>query len=273
MNPRPSFNSWKGVLWFFGLSTALNAQMVDVLVILDDNSIAVGNQTTLRAFAQITADQRQISDRIFSWYVDLLNADSGVATGNIEALVRPTSDNHSTTSSSGVTDGAGNQRGIFDTFIDRPGASKNELVELFNVPIRGLTLGEVTFQVREGSGENLALDFLIARAGGGDPVGWDPDGPAFQVVGGYTAAQATLTVVEGQAGEVTLAISVESLGGDQGNLVTLTFDPLAGRTHTVEFRDSLNSGSWQPVAGDPHNSGQAFDVATASQRFYRVRVE
>ena len=61
-----------------------------------------------------------------------------------------------------------------------------------------------------------------------------------------------------------------------GSTCSLTFIAAAGRTYTVQYRDSLNAGSWlsltnvgaQPATGlFPVNDGS---VGTNSTRFYRI---
>ena len=58
------------------------AQVVAVTLRLDTNVISVGGSTTLRVFAQVVPSVRANAERIFSWYVDVLNTNSPVATAN-----------------------------------------------------------------------------------------------------------------------------------------------------------------------------------------------
>jgi T5SS/PEP-CTERM-associated repeat protein len=56
--------------------------------------------------------------------------------------------------------------------------------------------------------------------------------------------------------------------------LNLSFVPVAGANHFIEFRDGLAAGSaWQQFPGAPHNSGIVSDRPAATGRFYRVRVE
>lgn len=240
------------------------AQPVSVTVHLDRNEIAVGGSTTLRVVAQIVEDQRADTDRIFSWYVDLLNDNAAAAAGRYADLARPASDKDPRTSSAGVTDGA-HRVGIFDTFLDLTDAGRLEPVELFTVPVVGVQAGEATFRVRAGTGvNNLSADFIVAPSGGGDPL----------IGGDYSAAAATLVVRADGGDEVVANLVTAPLPGGQGVRSTITFNLLAGRNHVVEFRDSLVAGAgWQALPGAPHNSGTVVDDSTAGTRFYRVKAE
>src|SRR5262245_13157737 len=64
------------------------SQSVLVTATLDSPSVAVGQPTTLRVFAQIKPELRATSDRIFSWYVDIVNTNGLVATANYAALTK-----------------------------------------------------------------------------------------------------------------------------------------------------------------------------------------
>src|SRR6185503_18687357 len=55
------------------------AQAVAVTASLDTNVLVVGQSTTLRIFAQVLPAYRTNADRIFSWYVDLLNTNGAAA--------------------------------------------------------------------------------------------------------------------------------------------------------------------------------------------------
>ena len=54
------------------------AQVVAVTLRLDTNVISVGGSTKLRVFAQVIPSVRANAERIFSWYVDVLNTNSPV---------------------------------------------------------------------------------------------------------------------------------------------------------------------------------------------------
>jgi hypothetical protein len=243
---------------------AARAQVVEVTARFDRAVVGIGQSTTLRVFAQVALDQRANTDRIFSWYVDLLNSTAAIAQADFSQLTRSASDNEPRTSSGGVTDGA-HRRGIYDTFLNLPGAGVSQPVELFSVPVTGLNAGQAVFRVQAGTGvPNLAADFIVAPNGGGEP--W--------LGGNYAGATATLQVQAGgdDACTVKLNAAHERLAGGQSR-VTLTFTPCAGRTHTVEFRHSLTTGQWTPLPGAPHNTGSVTDTAPAGRRFYRVRIE
>ena len=248
--------------FWFAIPTAFGAPAVQVTLKLDANQIAVGETTTLHVFARIVEAQRANTDRIFSWYVDLLNAGGTVAKLIPEKLLRPTSDKDPRTSSSGRTDGD-NQRGIYDTFLNLAEAGRTAPVELLSIPVQGIIAGTTSLHVQGGTTvPALAEDFIVAPAGGGDPL----------LGGDYSAASIELEVV-GNVVPPSLAITVGAQPPGQGFKVTLTFSPMAGRNHFVEFRDSFGAdASWQSLPGAPHNSGSVIDLTTSPQRFYRLRI-
>ena len=100
------------------------AQVVAVTMQLDNPSIGLGGVTTLHVYAQVVPAQRPTSERIFSWYVDLLNPTPGIAAADYSQLQKPTSDNNAQTSSTGTTQ-SGNRLGIYDTFINDSPVSKS----------------------------------------------------------------------------------------------------------------------------------------------------
>jgi hypothetical protein len=90
--------------------------------------------------------------------------------------------------------------------------------------------------------------------------------------GDYSRASLELEVTGGTT-PPNLAISVVPQPPGQGFRATLTFAPLAGRNHFVEFRDNLAATTaWQSLPGGPHNSGSVIDNASVTQRFYRLRI-
>jgi hypothetical protein len=238
------------------------SQVVDVTVSLDQTKIRLGEQTTLHVYAQIIPAERPGSDRIFSWYVDLLKATGASARFDATALVKPTSDKNPKTSSYGTVQNTQIQ-GIFDTFIGLPGAGKDTPVELFSLPIKGIELGKTTFKIQAGTTADLFADFIVAPAGGGDPL-----------TGGiYTAAQIELQVGDSLSiPHLNIAVAFNSQ--TQKQETTLTFTPSAGADYFVEFQDDLDpSGPWQSLPGSPHNSGQVIDISPQPHRFYRLRVQ
>lgn len=243
----------------------LYGQYVQVTLSLETNRIAVGSNTLLHVYAQILSAYQTKTDRIFSWYVDLLNTNGSVAQGDWAKLQRPKSDRDMNTSSGGVTVGA-NRRGIFDTFINLPNAGRTNPVELFSVPIQGLAPGKTLFRVQAGSGvPNLSADFIVAPKGGGDPL----------IGGDYRAASQPLEVL-GSSGASNVLVSIVSADLPNSVLKTLaiTFPLVSGRNHTVEYRPDLGSDpKWQALPGAPHNSGLAVDTNNAPQRFYRLHVD
>ena len=238
-----------------------SAQVVAVTLRLDTNIVSVGGGTTLRVFAQVIPSVRTNADRIFSWYVDVLNTNGPVATANYASMQKSASDNLSQISSNGFNDGV-NRRGIYDTFMNLPGAGVSNAVELMAIPVTGSSAGQTRFQVRAGSGvPALSSDFLVAPIGGGAPL----------TGGDYSAANVNLTVVSVAACPVTLQIAPLTGGGGPGQSLQLSFTPCPGFNHTIEYRDALqDAAGWRPLAGAPHNSGSATVINTNSQRFYRV---
>lgn len=235
------------------------SQAVNVTVNLDANSIAVGGSTTLHVFAQVVPGLRPTSDRIFSWYLDVLNTNGAVATANFGAMLKPASDKDPLISSFGQTQGA-NRRGIYDTFLNLAGAGVAAPVELMRIPVTGVVAGQTRFAVVAGSGvPQLEADFLVAPIGGGDPL----------FGGSYATAFADL-VVTGGSGCVPVLQIARLAGGTQARL---TFTPCAGRTHTVEGLTSINGvATWQALPNAPHNTGDVVVNMTGPLRIFRVRV-
>jgi hypothetical protein len=234
-----------------------SGQAVAVTLQLDTNSIAVGGTTVLHAYAQVAPNLRATSDRIFSWYVDVLNTNGSVASAAYATLQKPASDKDPLTSSTGFSQGA-NRLGIYDTFLNLPGAGTSNAVELITVTISGVAPGQTRFRVRAGTGvPELSADFLVAPLGGGDPM----------IGGDYTGAFADLQVTGGGTCAPTLHIA--PLPG--GTTALLTFTPCPGRTHTIEFQDISNLTGWQPLPGGPHNSGSVTVSSGGAGRFFRVR--
>jgi len=254
-------------LLFFALLLLLTAsfapaQVVGVTAQLDTNRIVVGQQTTLHIFAQVLPAYRAGADRIFSWYVDVLNTNGAAATGNYSALLKPASDKDPLTSSNGFTSGA-NRLAIYDTFLNLARAGVTNPVELIRIPIVGVAAGQTLFSLRHGTGQpGLSQDFLVASNGGS----------GFMTGGDYTAAQAALTVVGGATGPVTcLTLTQTNLGANQTR-VTLTFCPLPGYNHFVDFQNQLGpTAAWQPASATPYNSGVYVETNTVGMRYYRIR--
>jgi hypothetical protein len=245
-----------------GLTTAVHAQFAAVTMKLDANQIVVGATTTLHVYAQVIAAQRTNADRIFSWYVDLVNPAGSVADSSAP-IIKSTSDQDPQTSSSGVLDGS-NRRGIYDTFLNLPGAGVNAPVELFSVPVKGLSSGTVTFQITAGSGvPGLSEDFIVAPLGDGNPL----------LGGDYSQASVSLSVGTGGGGcQPSLYPSLQVQAGGNKQLA-LSFQACPGQNNIVEATSDLAHPSWVPLPGAPHNSGSVTDPITSGNRFYRVHLE
>lgn len=242
------------------------AQYVEVGLRLDTNRVEVGSSTVLRAFAQVVPEERVNSDRIFSWYLDALVLDPALATADFASLQRTTSDRDPKTSSGGTAEGS-HRRGIFDTFLNRPGAGVLTTVELFSVPVKGIAPGKARFRVAAGSTvPALAADFIVAPKSGIEPL-----------FGGiYDAARIELEVVAKSVPPTNCVVNLtasSALRPDGRVLVSLAFGTCPGKRHTVEFRDQGGTGTWQALPGAPHNSGLVTQTNSAAQRYYRVRIE
>ena len=242
--------------------TAARAQVVGITVQLDTNVVAVSQSTTLHIYAQVLPAYRTNAERIFSWYVDVLNTNAAVATANYAALLKPLADNGLLISSNGFTSGA-NRLGIFDTFLNLPGAGTNPPVELLRIPVTGLAAGQTRFGVRHGTGQpSLSQDFIVAPK----------EGDEFLYGGDYSSAFVNLTVIPGVSGSITcLSISHTNLSASL-HKVTLNFCPAAGYDHYVEYRALAGGGTgWQTAAGGPYNSGVYVETNSVPMRYYRVR--
>jgi hypothetical protein len=258
----PGFASLLLLGWLLlGLSEKSTiAQVIRVTASLETNRIPVGGTTLLKVYAQIMEPWQENTDRIFSWYVDVLNGNGTVARGNYDSLRKTASDNDPRISSTGTNEGA-HRRGIYDTFMNLPGAGRQAPVLLCEIPVQGLAAGRVTFRVQPGSGvSGLGFDFIVAPAGGGDPL----------LGGDYALASATLEVVD-EPCRVSASLAYVPRADGQHE-VRVSFPLCAGQNHFVEFRDRLNIGEWQVLPNAPHNSGTATDISAAPHRFYRVRV-
>ena len=86
-------------------------QAVDVTVQLDATTLSPGQSTTLRVFAAVKPALAAQSDRIFSWYIDVVPNSSLAATARYSELTMATSDNIPAFSSSGSSYGS-SRRGI-----------------------------------------------------------------------------------------------------------------------------------------------------------------
>lgn len=260
MKPQSFFRISFVLLGLLVAATTTFAQAVVVTARFDTNVIGVGGSTTLRVFAQVVPGLRPTSDRIFSWYVDVLNTNGAAVTANYGAMTKAASDNFPETSSSGVTQGA-NRRGVYDTFYGNPSsAGVNSPVELMRIPVTGAAVGQTRFAIAAGSGvPQLAADFIVAPTGGGDPY----------FGGSYTTAFADLQVTGGAACSPVLQIA-RLPGGTQARL---TFTPCAGRTHFVEGLTAIDGvATWQVLPSAPHNTGDVVVNLTGGMRIFRVRV-
>lgn len=250
-----------GLIWAAGGVQNLQAQAVAVTASLDTNTVVMNGSTVLRIYAQVVPALQASSERIFSWYLDVLNPEPAVASCAYDAMQKPASDNDPLISSLGFAAG-GDRKGIFDTFLNRPGAGTYERVELMAIPVRGIGAGSTRFSVRAGTGvEGLSNDFIVAPlSGSGMSTGGD-----------YQLAYADLQV-SSPCSPVRLAVQRDDRGGGRGNMM-LVFTPCSGMTHTLEFRSSLEGGTWQPWPGAPHNSGTIAVTNIPAGGFFRLRID
>lgn len=242
-----------------GMNSTASAQAVNVTMTLDRNIIKVGESTTLRVLAQVVPSVRTNADRIFSWYLDVLNTNGLVAVAGYDTMQKTNCDQHPLTSSAGVPDGF-HRRGIYDTFLNLLGAGVTNPVELMTIPIQGVAPGRSAFRVQAGTGvPGLSHDFVVATTGGGDPL----------FGGGYTAAEVALTV----APITQLSIAVTPIAGGRTNRVVLNFSTQSGLNYRVQAADGVGlTNVWQTLPGSPHNSGTVTLTNSASRQFYRVAV-
>lgn len=244
-----------------GFQDRLQGQAVGVTLRLDTNVITVGSTTLLHVAAQVLPAQRPNADRIFSWYVDLLNGNELAAATDYNRLQKTASDNDPQFSSAGIADGA-NRRGIYDTFMNLPGAGKDAPVDLLVVPVTGLAPGWTSFRIQPGTGvTNLAADFIVAPSGGGDP--W--------LGGDYSVATVNLLVVDPTS--LPRFQSVTHTNSANGaNQVMLSFEVQPDFDSQVEYLDTIGDlAGWQVLPGAPHNLGVITDVNPSPNRFYRLR--
>lgn len=229
------------------------ANAVEVTIEAGDTELAVGETTTVTVYGRIAAAIESNSDRIFSWYVDVLNDAGGVA-GGYGNLQTPAADNTPQTSSDGTTQGA-NRRGIYDTFLNRPGAGKGSRVILVQFEVTAQTPGTATFSVAPGTTAGPLTDFLVAKTGSGSYSG-----------GNYASASVTITVSGTPSSGLGLQVTIV------GNQANATFNPLGGYNHTVEWSPDLGVATpWAPLPGAPHNAGTASqDITGKDKVFYRV---
>lgn len=259
--------SW--LAWAFAVLLVLPADssaQVLVTARFDTNRITSGQSTTLRVFAQVPAADRANADRIFSWYVDVLNTNGTVAAGNYAQLNKATSDKDPFTSFNGTVQGA-NLRGIFDTFLNTPGAGVQQAIELFSFPVTGSQAGRTRFIVQSGSGwPLLEYDFLVVPVGGG------PD-PLYPSGANYAQAFADLEVQAGSLPPCNLNLSITPLllNGQPGGTLRLNFSPCPGYNHIVEESADLSPGGWTALPGAPHNTGVLTVINNRPNRSFRVR--
>jgi hypothetical protein len=250
--------------WSWQQALEVKAQTVNLTLTLDTNQVAVGQSTTLRAFAQVVPEQRAGADRIFSWYVDLLNSSTAVAQPDFSQIQKPSSDNDSQLSSTGATSGL-NRLGIYDTFLNRAGAGVSAPVLLFSVPVTGVAAGKNTFSLRAGTGvAGLANDFLVAPLGGGDPL----------TGGNYLAAIAQLQVTSSSNELRPFSLTLTRLAPVELGRWEITFPTVSGWNYYLQTRSSMSvTSSWNAVLSSSLTSGKITITNKTASSFYRVQAQ
>jgi hypothetical protein len=259
-SPKPIALVFAAVLLGFG--PRLFSQAVAVSMTVDASTISVGQTTAVHIYAQVVPNLRTNSERIFSWYVDVLNTNGAAASANYDSMQKTASDRDPQTSSTGTTQGA-NRRGIYDTFLNRPGAGVTNQVEIISFPVTGLAGGRTRFRVQAGSGAALSSDFQVTSK----------DGSQVFTGGDYTGAFVDLTVNDTGTCSPSLNLTRVTNGGSPGGTFQLSFTPCAGRNNTVEARAALGDApGWVALPGAPHNSGAVTVTNSVSQRYFRLRI-
>lgn len=252
---------WIGSLLFSGHATAQPA--VQVFTQLEPPEISIGEEATLRVFAQVRPELRARALQIFSWHIDLSQQFGSAAEILWDKVSRPNSDSDPATSSLGIQEGS-LRRGIYDTLIDVDLAGVSTRVELLRASIKALKEGESSFQIRPGTGpEELAADFLVLGIN-----------PTEEWSGGdYSSATATLRI-SGLAAQFPKLRITFSLNPTGDQLIQLAFDPIEGRRFSVEASDRLGDGAnWVALPNAPH-AGAATETRPAAQtatRYYRLQ--
>lgn len=249
-----------------GIPFSTSAQVVNVTLVADTNRIPVGSSTMLRAYAQIIEPMRTGSDRIFSWYIDIQSGSDSIAKPDYANLLKPDSDNDPLTSSPGISSGA-SRIGIYDYFMSREGAGKTTPVLLFTVPIKGISVGSEEYRIKAGTGvPALAEDFIVAPAGGGDPI-----------TGGiYSNAAVKIEVI---AGTITtpldpFPITLARTSPASKNLINMTWPVQAGWRYSLEYRNDLKPAtSWQPMPSVALTTGSATITNVGPAQFFRIKAE
>jgi hypothetical protein len=239
-----------------GMTVTVPAQnAVNVTIEADATDLMVGEATTVRVYGQINGTIAPVSEQITSWYVDVLN-DNGAVLGAYTNVFTPASDNTPATSFDGTPDGA-HLRGIHDWFLATPAAGKGSRVELVRFDVTALAAGTSTLTVAPGTTlTGVVHDFQVAQLGfGGTFTG-----------GNFSAASVAITVT-GELDLSGLGLAIEVVGTQ----AEVTFNPVPGYDHVVEWSATLLPLSWTPVPGGPHNTGVVTQVVTGfPKRFYRV---
>jgi len=247
-------------------ATLYGQNAVNVTLTADDTSLQPGETTTVRVFGQVAPEIEAESLRILTWYLDLLVEDgSGVITVDWNSLTMAASDSpdgSGNTASDGGVDSEGNCRGIHNTFADNlalnPGPGVGAPVELLSVEVTATAqVGTAMIGVAPGTLVDLDHDFQV------------PNDVGDSFTGGVYPGQLAITVdavVLPDPKAIDLSVTAEPGGA------RVQFTTEVGFNYRVDFSDSLLAGTWAPLPGAPHNSGDVLDVSAIGipKRFYRV---
>jgi len=142
------------------------AAVIDVTLVVDKDTIAVGEIATLSVYAQVKPGSAIAANGVFGWDVDLRNSDAAVIGLLSASLDRSGWTGNAFTSSSGTATSWGIDA-IYDTGETDNSLGLSSPVMLFSIQIQGLTEGTATFSVEPDA--TSGADFVTWKTGiGGD---------------------------------------------------------------------------------------------------------
>lgn len=250
MTSRPTisvFRALVGALLALCLHTITHAApAVRVTLQLDKNVLKVGEFTTAHVFAEIVPDQRESSDQIVTWYVDLLNTAPTAIEIVANSVVVPFADSSPNTSSKGTLT-AGNLRAVYDTFLNTPNAGHDEPIELFSVQLKAIAVGTTTFSVAAGTtAPALDEDFIVSTKTG-DPAFGGLYDTATAEVSSFNNVPPTINPIANQTINEGVRLAVTAVGrdADVGQTLRYTFATAAPAGATLD--PVTGALSWTPA--------------------------
>ncbi|MSU63750.1 MAG: hypothetical protein EXS31_15340 [Pedosphaera sp.] len=254
------------ILIVFGLGAAwpgFSAPAVNVSVALSTNRLFAGETAMLQVSAQVAPEYQSVSDQLFSWNIDLMNTSGAVAGIQMAGLQKPGSDHDVLTSGNGTAEES-NLRGIFDTFLQTPGAGKDRPILLLSVPVVGKNPGRALLYVQAGSAAaGLMEDFLVATLDDGASLGG----------GDYSLARVELEVVAPVPPVTDVRSTLSFLTSQDRSHLALRYPTMAGKRYFVEFAEQLDPPVvWLPALDAPDNSGAVLITNVGGQRYYRIQI-